>query len=117
MAVFIEQQDGHFGRWFRRWTIGRLEVDSARTRVTVVDVCASSLLLGHQLLQLAAVADPDFLAQFVEYLPNSERLFGRPGDGNFDRDRTQMVGHCAHDLAPRRLRARASARSRASLSR
>jgi hypothetical protein len=109
MAVFIEQQDGHFGRWFRRWTIGRLEVDSARTRVTVVDVCASSLLLGHQLLQLAAVADPDFLAQFVEYLPNSERLF--------DRDRTQMVGHCAHDLAPRRLRARASARSRASLSR
>ncbi len=116
MAVLIEQQDGRCGQWFRRWTIRRLEVDSPRTRVTVVGVGAS-LLLGHQLLHLAAVADPDFLAQLVEQLPNDERLLGCPGGGTLDRDRTQMVGHCAHDLVPRRLRARASARSRASLSR
>ena len=47
MAVLIEQQYGRCGRWFRRWTIGRLEVDSPTTRVTVVDVSAS-LLLGQQ---------------------------------------------------------------------
>src|SRR3984957_18158655 len=78
MAVLIEQQDGRCGRWFRRGTIRRLEVDIPRTRVTVVDVSAS-LLLGQQILQ------------------------------------TQVVGHCAHALVPRRLRARASARSRTSL--
>jgi hypothetical protein len=39
---------------------GWLEVDSPRTRVTVVDACAS-LLLGQQILQLAAVTGPDFL--------------------------------------------------------
>src|ERR1700732_4203046 len=85
----------------------RLEVDIPRTRVTVVDACAS-LLLGRQILQLATVTGPDFRAQLVEHLPNGERLLGRPGDGNFDRDRTQMVGQCAHDLAPRGLRARES---------
>src|ERR1700675_4385966 len=95
--------------------IRRLEVDSPRTRVTVVDGCASALL-GQQILPLAAITDPDLLAQFVKHFPNSERLLGCPGDGDFDRNRTQMVGHCSHDLAPRRLRARASARSRASLS-
>ena len=109
-------QDGRCGRWFRRWTIRRLEVDSPTTRVPVVDVSAS-LLLGQQILQLAAVTDPDFFPQLVEHLPNGKRLLGRPGDGDFNRDRTQMIGHCAHGLAPRRLRARASARSRASLSR
>ena len=116
MAVLIEQQDGRCGRLFRRWTIGWLEVDSPRTRVTVVDACAS-LLLGQQILQLAAVTGPDFLAQFVEHLVDGKRLLGCPGDGDFDHNRAQMVGHCAHDLVPRRLRARASARSRASLSR
>src|SRR5271166_2287662 len=94
---------------------GRLEVDTTRTRVIVVRVWVW-LLLGKQILQLAAVTGPDFLAQFVEHLVNRERLLGRPGDGNFDRDRVQMVRHGAHDLALRRLRARASARSRASLS-
>src|SRR5689334_10731855 len=82
MAVLIEQQDGRCGRWFRRWTIRRLEVDSPTTRVTVVDVSASPLL-GQQILQLAAVTDPDFLSQLVEYFPNGERLLGGPGDGDF----------------------------------
>src|SRR5271168_2305329 len=91
MAVLIEQQDGRCGRRFRRWTIGRLEVDIPRTCVTVVDVSAS-LLLGQQILQLAAVTDPDFLPQLVEHLPNGKRLLGRPGDGDFDRDRAKMVG-------------------------
>jgi hypothetical protein len=27
----------------------------------------------------------------VEYFPNGERLLGGPGDGDFDRDRTQML--------------------------
>jgi hypothetical protein len=71
MAVLIEQQDGRCGRRFGRWTIGRLEVDIPRTCVTVVDVGAS-LLRGQQILQLAAVADPDFFARFVEHLPNGE---------------------------------------------
>src|ERR1700720_256440 len=102
--------------WFGRWAVRRLEVDGPRTRVTVVDVWASPLL-GQQILQLEAVTGPDFLAHFVEQLPNGERLLCGPGGGNLDRDRTQMVGHYGHDLAPRRLRARASARSRASLSR
>ena len=62
MAVLIEQQDGRCDRWFRRWTIGRLEVDIPRSRVTVIEVWAS-LLLGQQILQLAAVTGPDFLAQ------------------------------------------------------
>ena len=87
MAVLIEQQDGRCDRWFRRWTIGRLEVDIPRSRVTVIEVWAS-LLLGQQILQLAAVTGPDFLAQLVEDFPNGERLFGRPGDRDFDRDRT-----------------------------
>jgi hypothetical protein len=65
MAVLIEQQDGRCGRWFGRWTIRRLEVDGPRTRVTVVDVRAS-LLLGEQILQLAAVTDPDFLPQLAD---------------------------------------------------
>src|SRR5271155_6149098 len=78
MAVLIEQQDDCCGRWFRRWTIRRSEVDSPRTRVTVVDACAS-LLLGQQILQLAAVTGPDFLAHLVEDLPNGKRLLGRPG--------------------------------------
>ena len=64
MAVLIEQQDGRCDRWFRRWTIGRLEVDIPRSRVTVIEVWAS-LLLGQQILQLAAVTGPDFLAQRI----------------------------------------------------
>src|ERR1700722_9151989 len=95
MAVLIEQQDGRCGRWFRRWTIRRLEVDIPRTRVTDV---GAWLFLGHQPLYLAVMADPNFLAHFAEQLPNGERLLGCPGGGNFDRDRTQMVGHCAHNL-------------------
>src|SRR5271168_2458706 len=95
---------------------GWLEVGMTSTRVIIVHVRVW-LLLGKQVLQLAAITSPDFLAQFVEHIPDGERLLGGPGDGDFDRDRTQMVGPCAHDLAPRRLRARASARSRASLSR
>ena len=80
MAVLIEQQDGRCDRWFRRWTIGRLEVDIPRSRVTVIEVWAS-LLLGQQILQLAAVTGPDFLAQLVEDFPNGERLFGRQVTG------------------------------------
>ena len=57
MAVLIEQQDGRCDRWFRRWTIGRLEVDIPRSRVTVIEVWAS-LLLGQQILQLAAQPGP-----------------------------------------------------------
>src|ERR1700679_3842682 len=93
-----------------------LEVVSKRTRVTVCHVRVW-LLLGQQILQLEPVVGPDFLAQFVEYFPNGERLLGRPGDGDFDSDWTAMTGGWAHDLVPRRLRARASARSRASLRR
>src|SRR5271156_4935678 len=87
MAVLIEQQDGRCDRWFRRWTIRRLEVDIPRSRITVVEVWAW-LFLGQQILQLPAVTGPDFLAQFVEDFPNGKRLLGRPGDGDFDRDRT-----------------------------
>jgi len=58
MVDLIEQQDRRCGQWFRRWTIRRLEVDSSGTRVTFVDACAS-LLLGQQILQLAAVTGPD----------------------------------------------------------
>src|SRR5271168_1575767 len=96
--------------------LGWLEVGMTSTRVIVIHVWIW-LLLGKQVLQLAAITGPDFRAQFVEHLPNGERLLSGPGNGDFNRDRTQMVGRCAHDLAPRRWRARASARSRASLSR
>src|SRR5271154_3070064 len=93
------RQDGRLDRttgWSLRSVVQaldvrRLEVDSPTTRVTVVDVSAS-LLLGQQILQLAAVTDPDFLPQLVEHLPNGKRLLGRPGDGDFNRDRTQMIG-------------------------
>ena len=72
MAVLIEQQDGRCDRWFRRWTIGRLEVDIPRSRVTVIEVWAS-LLLGQQILQLAAVTGPDFLAQRILSAQGSPR--------------------------------------------
>jgi hypothetical protein len=74
MAVLIEQQDGCCDRWFRRWTIGRLEVDIPRSRVTVIEVWAW-LLLGQQILQLAAVTGPDFLAQLVEDFPDDRGLY------------------------------------------
>ena len=80
------------------------------------------LLLAEQILQLDVIEFPDSLAQVVEQFEHGERLFGRPGDGDFNGERPQMGGQrrvwrLGHDLAPRRRRERCSARSWASLRR
>jgi hypothetical protein len=117
MAVLIEQQDWRSVVHLRRGQGARLLIAQKAVSFGPASSSGYCCCSRHQLLHLAAVTDPDFLPQFVKHFPNGKRLLGRPGDGDFNRDRTQMIGHCAHGLAPRRLRARASARSRASLSR
>ena len=75
-----------------------------------------SQLLLEWVLQSISVAHPDFVSDFVEQFEHGERLFGRPCGGDFDSDWTQVYGQGrrrrrAHGLAPRRCRARCSARS------
>ena len=66
-------------------------------------------LLLEQVLQCVMIAIPDFLSQVVEQFLHGERLFGRPGGGDFNGDRTEMgwpqwpcLRRLAHDLVPRR---------------
>jgi hypothetical protein len=59
MAVLIEQQDGRCGPWFSCWTIRRLEVDSPRIRVTVVDDDVSASLHAQVRRVLTVLADPN----------------------------------------------------------
>ena len=47
-------------------------------------------MLAEQILQLEVIEFPDSLAQVVEQFEHGERLLRRPGDGDFDGDRTEM---------------------------
>jgi len=70
--------------------------------------------------QLIAMQREDLVAEIVDQFEDSKRHLGRPKARDLDGSRTQVRGavlRFAHDLPPRRWRARCSVRSRASLCR
>lgn len=70
--------------------------------------------------QLIAMEREDLVAEIVDQFEHRQRHLGRPKAGDLDGSRTQVrraVLWFAHDLPPRRWRARSSVRSRASLCR
>ena len=70
--------------------------------------------------QLIAMQREDLVAEIVDQFEDSKRHLGRPEARDLDGRRTQVRGaelRFAHDLLPRRWRARCSVRSRASLCR
>src|SRR5262249_39778628 len=81
--------------------------------------CGWSVLLTSFLEQLHAVVISDHFLEVVEELEDGKSLFRGPVRGNGEGDREQQAGRSGrfHDLVFRRLRARCSARSRASLAR
>ena len=48
-------------------------------------------LLAKQILYLEVVESPDLVAQIVDQFEHCERLVGRPGAGDLDGERTQML--------------------------
>src|SRR6516165_11736748 len=81
--------------------------------------CGWSVLLTSLLEQLHAVVISDHFLEVVEELEDGKSLFRGPVRGDGEGGREQQAGRSGwfHDLVFRRLRARCSARSRASLAR
>lgn len=125
MAALIEQQDDCFGwAWLR---VDGAERRQALLRIRVVDGIATGAgarigaLVAQCILNVSTINDPDGVAQFADQLEGGECLFWRPGARDVDGQLTQMgrrrVGWRGHALLPRRLAARFSVCSCASLRR
>ena len=99
MAVLIEQQDDCWGLVCRRQRFAAvgdrrsegLAVSVGHVGVSVIDA-EGRLLLLQQILQLAAIADPDLLPQVVEPVEHGESLLGGAGGGDLDGDWTPGRG-------------------------
>ena len=122
MAVSIEQQDDCWDQSAtrqRRAVIGSDRPSVIRRMAAFVGVSLSSAGL-ERFAQLIAMQREDLVAEIVDQFEHRQRHLGRPKTRDLDGSRTQVRGavlRFAHDLPPRRWRARCSVRSRASLCR
>ena len=127
MAVLIEPQDDCFNRaWFKAVVRGAALKRGSELRLVarIADGARPRIgaLVAPFIHHLESVKEPDGVAQFADQLVYGECLFGRPGGRYLDAEWTQMgrrrrLGWRGHAFLPRRLVARRSACSWASLRR